>query len=114
MGGWANIGALIGSALASPGAVDGLVNGLRGNQQYAAAASTQLTNLQVALAATPQTPQSSMAAMFALNALTTMVTNNQLPAQVGPQLTALANPAVQNSPVAVAQAIATIHSILHY
>jgi hypothetical protein len=112
-----NIGTLIGAAAnaastsAGSSAISTLTNALNGNRQYAQAAQSQLTALQVAFASNPP---NTMSASFALAALSQMVVNGQLPAAVGPQLQLLETPAIQSNPVAVAQAIAAINSLLNH
>ena len=114
---WVNISELVNAAVSAAGssggqsAIQAVVNGVKGNSQYAAAANTALTQLQVAFASTPP---NSMAAMFAIQTLSQMVINGQLPSSISPDLTQLMNPAVQANPVAVAQAIADIGKALQH
>ena len=106
-----NIGTLIGAAGGQRRQFGDQHPHKRGNRQYAQAAQSQLTALQVAFASNPP---NTMSASFALAALNQMVVNGQLPAAVGPQLQLLETPAIQSNPVAVAQAIAAINSLLNH
>ena len=92
-------------------AVSALESAITGNKAYAQAAAAQMATLQVAFASSPP---NVMSASFAMQTLQSMLINGQIPAAIGPQLTLLQNPAVQLNPVAVAQAISAINSLLNH